>query len=72
MLGTTQDDWTPMTITGMTCGACVRHVTAALRAVPGVHEVQVDLRAGAARVRHAGSTTLAELRAAVERAGYGA
>lgn len=37
-------------VSGMTCGNCVRHVTQALDALPGVEEVQVDLAGGSATV----------------------
>lgn len=69
---TSEDRQTLLTITGMTCGACVRHVTAALRRVPGVRDARVQVRPGAAEVRHAPGTSPAELCAAVEAAGYGA
>ena len=39
-----------LSITGMTCGNCVKHVEKALKGVAGVTEVEVDLAAGAARV----------------------
>lgn len=32
-----------LTVTGMTCGGCVHSLTRALKAVNGVHEVQVTL-----------------------------
>ena len=34
------------TVTGMTCGHCVAHVTEEVQAVPGVTEVQVTLEGG--------------------------
>ncbi|MDO9506046.1 heavy-metal-associated domain-containing protein [Hydrogenophaga sp.] len=37
-------------VQGMTCGACVQRVTAALVPINGVHDVTVDLRAGRVRV----------------------
>ena len=37
-------------VQGMTCGACVQRVTAALAPIDGVHGVDVDLRAGRVRV----------------------
>jgi copper chaperone CopZ len=37
-------------VQGMTCGSCVKHVTQALQAVPGVTQVDVDLANGRARV----------------------
>jgi copper chaperone len=39
-----------LSITGMTCGNCVKHVEKALKGVAGVTEVEVDLAAGTARV----------------------
>ncbi|NQW82708.1 MAG: heavy-metal-associated domain-containing protein [Alcaligenaceae bacterium] len=39
-----------LSITGMTCGNCVKHVEKALKGVAGVQTVEVDLAAGAARV----------------------
>ena len=33
-------------VQGMSCGGCVKSVTAALTAVPGVHAAEVDLPAG--------------------------
>ena len=58
------------TVAGMTCGACVRHVQQALGGVPGVQSVRVDLRSGVATVEHDGRASFAQLRAAVERAGF--
>jgi copper chaperone len=37
-------------VQGMTCGACVQRVTAALAPIDGVYDVDVDLRAGRVRV----------------------
>ena len=34
------------TVTGMTCGHCVAHVTEEVQAVPGVTEVEVTLAGG--------------------------
>jgi len=39
-----------LSITGMTCGNCVKHVEKALKGVAGVTGVEVDLTTGAARV----------------------
>ena len=59
-------------VTGMTCASCVRRVERALGKVPGVQAVAVNLATERATVDfYPGATTLAELRAAVERAGYG-
>jgi heavy metal translocating P-type ATPase len=62
---------TDLEIRGMTCNHCVRHVSEALRGLPGVAEVRVDLAKGAAHVQHdAGAVSIAEMIAAVEGAGY--
>lgn len=56
-------------IEGMSCGGCVRSVDTALRQVPGVARVQVDLAAASATVE--GEELLPELLIeAVEAAGY--
>ena len=60
-------------VTGMTCDHCVRAVTAEVAAIPGVHDVAVDLVAGGtSAVRVASTEPLAEdsVREAVEEAGY--
>ena len=65
-------------ITGMTCAACVTHVSAALGAVQGVEEVTVNLATEKATVRLAGPSgvndggvDLSVLNEALEHAGYG-
>jgi copper chaperone CopZ len=57
-----------LAISGMSCSACVRGVTAALSRVPGV--TKIDAEIGRAVVE--GNTDEALLIAAVEDAGYGA
>lgn len=42
-------------VTGMHCGACVKKVDGAVRALPGVVQVQVDLSAASLTVEHDGS-----------------
>jgi copper chaperone CopZ len=54
----------------MTCNGCVRHVDKALRAVPGVSAVEVNLGEGSAKVVHEDSARIPDLVAAVESAGY--
>jgi copper chaperone CopZ len=61
---------TTLRITGMTCNGCVRHVDKALRGVPGVTAVEVNLVDGTAKVAHEASAALPALVAAVESAGY--
>ncbi len=55
-------------VTGMTCASCVRRVEKAIRAVPGVQDVAVNL--ATERVRVEGAPDPAAVAAAVERAGY--
>lgn len=62
---------TELKVDGMTCGSCVASVTKALKRVPGVQDVEVDLDRGIARVRgeHA-AHQVPELVAALGEAGY--
>ena len=56
---------------GMTCASCVAHVEGALKEVPGVTEVSVNLATEKAVVEYVpGVTSLAELRQAVQDSGY--
>ena len=58
-------------VEGMTCGGCVRSVTAALKGQPGVLEAEVSLDVGEARVRYdAATTSVADLRKVVEDVGF--
>ena len=58
-------------VEGMSCASCVGSVEDALRAVPGVLDVSVNLATEKARVRHlADATGRRDLAAAVEKAGY--
>ncbi len=57
-------------VDGMTCGACVKHVTQALQGLPGVNAVEVDLNAGRARVRADSTQSSLPMVAALEAAGY--
>lgn len=59
-----------LTIRGMTCDHCVRTLSGALRAVPGVREAQVDLLTRTARVEHDEAGGVGELFSAVQRAGF--
>jgi copper chaperone CopZ len=59
---------TKLKISGMTCGNCVKHVTQALQAVPGVERVSVNLESGTAEVE--GDVSNEQLRAAIEEEGY--
>jgi copper chaperone len=60
-------------VTGMTCGHCVASVIEEVSLVPGVSAVTVDLVVGAASTVHVSSTATpaeADIRAAVDEAGY--
>lgn len=59
-------------VTGMTCGGCVSSVTRALVGVDGVHNVEVSLAGGEAKVDFdENMTSLDKLVAAVQESGYG-
>ncbi|MBE7376755.1 heavy-metal-associated domain-containing protein [Pseudomonas lopnurensis] len=55
-------------VSGMNCGACVRHVNAALQPLAGVERVDVDLAAGLVRI--VGTADGPALIAALDGAGY--
>lgn len=57
-------------VTGMSCAACSAHVEKAVSKVPGVDKVQVNLLTNSMTVE--GSAPVAEIVAAVDKAGYGA
>ena len=60
-----------MNVKGMSCGGCVASVTRVLKAVPGVSDVAVTLKPGAATVTYDPARTGAPaLRSAIEDAGY--
>jgi len=59
-------------VTGMSCASCVMHVEKALKEVPGVSDAVVNLAAERANVTFdPARVSLADLRHAVEEAGYG-
>lgn len=56
---------------GMSCQGCVRSVTGALKALPGIDAVEVSLEAGEARVRFDAAQVAEErLREAILDAGF--
>jgi len=62
---------TLFSVEGMACEHCVRAITQAVEAQPGVSSVKVDLSAKAVTVQHDPSVLPTEaLRAAIEEAGY--
>ena len=63
---------TQLTVTGMTCDHCVRHVTDAISKVAGVHSVNVKLTEGIAVIESDASLDLQSVKEAVIAAGYSA
>ncbi|MDR2760066.1 MAG: cation transporter [Spirochaetaceae bacterium] len=61
---------TTLNIEGMSCDHCVRHVTGALKGIPGVKEAAVSLKEKNAVVDHEDKVTLELMKAAVVEAGY--
>lgn len=59
-----------ISVTGMTCQNCVRHVTQALVGVPGVRSADVDLQTGTARLETDRDVPASEFEAALDEAGY--
>lgn len=57
-----------LNVAGMSCGHCQQRVTEAVRALPGVAHVAVDL--GAGQVTVDGSADAASIRQAITDAGY--
>jgi Cu+-exporting ATPase len=58
-------------VSGMTCASCVARVEEALSSVPGVISASVNLASEKATVEYLEGTAVADLRRAVEEAGYG-
>lgn len=57
-------------VTGMTCGHCAGSVTAEINRLPGVSDVAVDLPSGRVTVTADQPLDDADVRTAVEEAGY--
>lgn len=58
-------------VSGMTCASCVARVEKALSSVSGVISANVNLASEKATVEYVEGTDIAEMRRAVEEAGYG-
>ncbi len=58
------------TVTGMTCGHCVSSVTEEVEQIPGVTAVDVDLETGNVTVTSESPLDAAQVKGAVEEAGY--
>ena len=61
---------TTFTVTGMTCGHCVRSVTEEVSEIPGVLDVRVELDTGRLTVTSSAPLEVDAVRGAVEEAGY--
>ena len=61
---------TVLNVSGMSCPSCVRHVTAALVAVPGVSKIDVHLKAGTVNILHEREAEISTIIAALREAGY--
>lgn len=59
-----------ITIAGMTCQNCVRHVTQALLEIPGVSRADVSLADGRATIASDREVPRAEIAAALAEDGY--
>ena len=57
-------------VQGMSCSGCVKHVSKALQAVPGVEAVAVDLASGHVKVTISSTVASAALIAALKDADY--
>jgi len=61
---------TTISVQGMTCDHCVRHVTQALEGLPTVRGVAVDLAKGTATIQSDAALERSALAAALDEAGY--
>ena len=57
-------------VSGITCGHCVASVTEEVRTIPGVTDVQVDLRSGDLVITSDTGISFEAVEAAVDEAGY--
>lgn len=58
------------TVQGMTCGHCVAAVTAEIKKIAGVSDVDIVLEGGKVTVTSDAPLALADVTAAVDEAGY--
>lgn len=59
-----------LTVSGMTCGNCVKHVEKAIASIAGVKSVGVDLASGSVKVDGDVAQKVTEIIAALEEDGY--
>lgn len=58
-----------LSVQGMTCGSCVKHVTKAIESLDGVESVHIDLQSGRVQVERA-SNRSDDLIHALDEEGY--
>jgi copper ion binding protein len=68
--GTTMSETSTYTVVGMTCGHCVASVSEEVGEVAGVANVEIDLDSGRMTVTSDSALDDAQVKAAVEEAGY--
>jgi copper chaperone CopZ len=61
---------TTWTVSGMTCGHCVKAVTEEVSAIPGVSDVVVELESGLVTVTAETGPSVEVVAAAIDEAGY--
>ena len=61
---------TILSIEGMSCAHCTGHVKKALESIAGVKSAELSLENKSATVEHEEKVSLADLKAAVEEAGF--
>jgi copper ion binding protein len=67
---TTDNTVAVYTVSGMTCGHCVKSVTEEVSAIAGVSAVEVELATGQVTVTSAAPLSETDVKAAVDEAGY--
>lgn len=61
---------TVLSVDGMSCPSCIRHISTALQDVDGVDQVEVKLREGKVAVKHVAGVKIVSLVSALREAGY--
>jgi copper ion binding protein len=59
-----------LNVKGMKCGGCAKNVENALKTLPGVSAVAVDLKAAKVKVTYEGNVTADQMKQKVKDAGY--
>jgi len=59
-----------LTVKGMKCGGCAKNVENALKTLPGVSGVAVDLKAGKVKVEHDDKASVDQMKQKIKDAGY--